>query len=215
MSIPRPWWYRVVMPVSALTVLLAPAVSSAASLESAVSSRSGGSPWVVKADGSGNIALSLELPGITLNRLKEKDAGTPELLGAIVDPQSRRHLYISARVDANRQDGVSSGPFVAKIFRYDFEMGKLTRVHRESERSGIMSPGYLLLGFHGRKLLVVEAPYGDNSPGPCWFDEVLAGQRLSYIDVMRPGSGVRTFTPNAAFRSLRAKALATCQGSLN
>lgn len=169
---------------------------------------------MVEANSSGGVALSLQLPDITLNQLKEKDAGTPELLGAIVDPQSRRHLYVSVRVDANRRDGVANGPFVAKLFRYDFETGKLKRVHRESGISGIMTAGYLPLGFHGRKLLIVGAPFGDNSPGPCWFDEVLAGEQLQYFDMARPGSGVRTFKPNAAFRSLRAKALATCQGSL-
>ncbi len=161
--------------------------------------------WGATTDVTGIVSLSMRPPGLTLHSFQDEDTGTPEITSTLTDPAHRRYVYISVRIDQNYDHGVSNGPFTSKIYRYDIETGTLVRIYRNAGGSG-----YDFLGFNGNKLIVVDFPYGDNSPGPCSWDEVLTGETLTYIDVSRPQMGVKTFVPSHKFKAQRAKALATC-----
>jgi hypothetical protein len=115
-------------------------------------------------------------------------------------------VYFSVRVD---HGATGEGPFTSKVFRYDLEAGRLTRIYRRAGGSA-----YTFLGFIGDRLLVADAPFGDNSPGPCWQDELLAEKKLSYLDVRTPWLGMKSFTPSPAFQARRAKALKACAAGM-
>lgn len=162
--------------------------------------------WSVQVDEAGTVSVQLFPAGLTLRRFQDADPGTTRIVDTIVDPARRHNIYFSVRVDHGK---TGEGPFTTKVFRYDLETRRLARIYRQAGGSG-----YTFLGFIGDRLLVADAPYGDNSPGPCWQDELLAKKKLAYLDVRTPWLGMKTFAPSAAFQSRRAKALAACEAGM-
>jgi hypothetical protein len=201
---------QAVATIGCVISLISPAVTRAATFEDVGSSdRPYQNIWGARADNTGVVSFSIFPPGLTMHSFLDKDVGTPEITSTIVDPAHRRYIYFSVRIDQKTNDNFLGGPFTTKVYRYDLETGKLTRVYRQAGGSG-----FDFLGFVGNKLIVVNAASGDNSPGPCWWDEVLAGKTLSYINVAQPWAGIKSFTPSAKFRAQRAKALQACSGNL-
>lgn len=159
----------------------------------------------------GSISLNIKLSGARLQSFQEKDPGKAEIVDAIMDPTNRRYILLSIRLDntdySKSIGQPGTGSFITKIFRYDLETGKLWRIYRETKASG-----YGFKGFVGNRLLLYEAPFGDNSPGPCWLEQELTEKTQQYIDVKKPWLGIKTWAPSSKFIAQREKALETCQG---
>ena len=179
----------------------------------ATTSSSGGYTELA-ADADGSVFLRWRFPGVTLRSFQDSDSGRPELLDSIVQPNGR-YIYFSVRLDQhypiyNTVDLASVGPFITKLYRYDVANGRLARIYREQTGSG-----YTFVGFDGNKLLMTRALFGDNSPGPCWYEEMLAkGEGLSSIDTQRPATGVKKYTPNKKFKQLKQNAYEQCYGEV-
>ncbi len=201
---------RVIAIVSCISSLGLPFVTRAAAIEDlSSSSRPYQNWWGASEDESGILSFRLIPYGVSMHSFQDKDVGAPQITSVLPDPLHRRYMYISVRID-QKKDPETGGPFTTKVYRYDLETGKLTRIYRQAGGSG-----FNFLGFIGNKLIVVSAASGDNSPGPCWGDEVLASKTLTYIDTVRPWTGIKSFTPSAKFHAQRAKALMACEDSLN
>jgi hypothetical protein len=165
----------------------------------------------LQATADGSVHLAINLPGVTVRSFQDYDSGKPQLLDATIQPNNGRYIYLSVRLDQalpSYSDSTASiGPFITKLYRYDLSTRRLTRIYREDSGSG-----YIQLGFDGSKLLLYPAIYGDNSPGPCWLEEIMAdGTGLQYIDTNRPAQGLKHYVPSKKFKAAKQKALATCQ----
>jgi len=180
-------------------VLVIPLATHAAVYESAATNARFNNPWSTGVGTyNGTLYFSVSAPNLTKHIFQEKDSGAPEILDTINDPSNRRYIYVSVRMDQNAANDSSSGPFTTKIFRYDLDTGKIVRIYRAAGGSG-----YLFLGFDGNKLILLDAAYGDNSPGPGWLDEELAKPTLTYISVANPAKGVSTYKPGAKFHAMK------------
>ena len=201
--------------VSLVTVLsTVPAVQAAASPDVYTNSSYKAGYTELAADPDGSVFLRWRFPGVTLRSFQDSDSGRPELLDTIVQPNGR-YVYFSVRLDQhypsyNTVDLASVGPFITKLYRFDLTTGKLARIYREEVGSG-----YTFVGFDGNKLLMTVALYGDNSPGPCWYEEMLAaGNDLKYIDAQKPAAGVKKYVPTKKFKQLKREAYEQCYGEV-
>lgn len=198
--------------LSLFAFLAAPIASQAAGGGNAFSENplSYGGQLETAADGS----VHLRFMGVTSRSFQDSDSGKPEILDYAIQWNNPRYVYFSVRLDQSTPSYAESynsgGPFITKLYRYDLEKARLTRIYREDNGSG-----YYFLGFDGNKLLLYPAVYGDNSPGPCWLEEVMAqGTELKYLNVDRPAQGIKNYAASRKFKAAKQKALQACQGEV-
>ena len=136
------------------------------------------------------LAFTLTLPSyITPAKLRDKDQGTMRVGNAILDPANANKLYFSVFIGYHTEDGKAVS--TNKVYAFDRRINKLQRIYREYT----VGQDEVVLGLDfifGNKL-VINYQVGDNSPNPC--DEVNYYSRgASYLDTLRPWSGMKKFT---------------------